>query len=73
MTDAEMTPENFRRIREKVLGLTRQEFATIFGFTYRHVHNLEEGITPINKRNAMLMQLAKKSHQHGLIKFKRST
>lgn len=70
MKTLEMTAAQFQRIRERDLKLTRSEFAKIFGFTPRHVRNLENGKKYITQRNAMLMILAKKAHAKGLISFK---
>jgi len=70
MAKVEMSAKKFRQIRESALGLTRTEFGNIFGFTYRQVRNLEEGDSPITKKNAMLMRLAEIAVKNELIEFK---
>lgn len=65
-----MSAEQFRRIRERDLKLTRKEFSDIFGFTQRHIRDMEKGETPIIHRTALLMVLAKKANAKGIISFK---
>jgi len=69
MAQIHMTPAQFQRIREVDFELTRAQFALAFGFSDRHVRDLENGIKPINHRTALLLKLAKKALEHDLIRF----
>lgn len=60
-----MTAMQFKRIREKDLGMTRTEFAEYFGFTPRHLRDIEAGKTAVTQKNAMLMLMAKKLVEAG--------
>jgi DNA-binding transcriptional regulator YiaG len=73
MAEIQMTPAQFQRIREVDFKLSRAEFAKVFGFSDRHVRDLENGIKPINHRTALLLKLAKKAHEYDLINFNRKT
>lgn len=61
-----LTAKQFREIRENVLGMSRKEFAEAFGFTPRHVRNLENGESDVSDKNTKLMILAKIVKEYGL-------
>lgn len=65
-----MSAEQFQRIRERDLKLSRSEFARIFGWTPRHVRNMENGVTDISRTTEILMKLAKIAVKHELVEFK---
>jgi len=66
-----MTASQFRKVREDVLEMTRREFAKKFGFTPRHVRDLEQGIKRITQKNTMLMTLARVAKENDLVDFER--
>lgn len=61
-----MSPDTFRRYRNH-LGVTPREFGNIFGFTGRHIYNIENGVAAIPRRVEIYMKLIVLAVDNGLI------
>ena len=57
-----MTPQQFKRIRER-LEMSQAELGEMLGYTWRHIHNLENGHTGIRANTALAMQTLDNMHK----------